>query len=36
MNNETLTNAICNKGLSGYSNILPRSNFCVGGQEYSP
>ncbi len=30
------TKAICNKGLSGNSNILPRSNFGVGGQESSP
>jgi hypothetical protein len=33
---ETLTKAICNKGFSGYSSILPRSNFDVGGQESSP
>jgi len=33
---ETLTKAICNKGFSGKSNILPRSNFGVGGQESSP
>lgn len=31
-----LTKAICNKGFSGKSNILPRCNFCVGGQESSP
>ncbi len=32
-NNETLTKAICNKGFIGNSSILPRINFCVGGQE---
>ena len=31
-----LTKAICNKGFSGNSSILPRSNFGVGGQESSP
>ncbi len=31
-----LTKAICNKGFSGYSSILPRSNFGVGGQDSSP
>lgn len=36
MNNETLTKAICNKGFSGNSSILPRSNFGVCGQESSP
>ena len=35
-NNEPLTKAICNKGFSGNSSILPRSNFGVGGQESSP
>jgi hypothetical protein len=33
---ETLTKAICNKGFSGNSSILPRSNFGVGRQESSP
>jgi hypothetical protein len=33
---ERLTKAICNKGFSGNSSILPRSNFGVGGQESSP
>jgi hypothetical protein len=33
---ETLTKAICNKGFSGNSSILPRIKFCVGGQESSP
>jgi hypothetical protein len=31
-----ITKAICNKGFSGNSRILPRSNFGVGGQESSP
>jgi len=31
-----VTKAICNKGFSGNSSILPRSNFGVGGQESSP
>ncbi len=30
-----LTKAICNKGFSGNSSVLPRSNFGVGGQESS-
>ncbi|MGI6479948.1 MAG: hypothetical protein ACOX0M_10985 [Salinivirgaceae bacterium] len=30
-----ITKAICNKGSSGNSSILPRSNFGVGGQESS-
>jgi len=33
---ETLTKCICNKGFNGNSNILPRSNFGVGGHENSP
>jgi len=36
MNNETLTKAICNKGFSGNSSILPRIKFRVGGQDNSP
>jgi len=36
MNNETLTKCICHKGFSGYSNIVARSNFRVGGQETAP
>ena len=36
MNNETLTKAICNKGFSGNSSILPRIKFRVGRQESSP
>jgi NADH:ubiquinone oxidoreductase subunit B-like Fe-S oxidoreductase len=31
-----VTKAICNKGFSGNSSILPRSNFGVNGQESSP
>jgi len=30
------TKAICNKGFSGYSSVVARSNFCVGGQETAP
>ena len=33
---EGITKAICNKGFSGKSNILPRSKFGIGGQESSP
>ena len=36
MNNETLTKAICNKGFSGNSIILPRIKFCVSRQDTSP
>ena len=36
INNETLTKAICNKGFSGNSSIVPRIKFRVGGQEGSP
>jgi len=36
INNEGTTKAICNKGFSGNSSILPRSNFGAGGQESSP
>lgn len=31
-----ITKAICNKGFSGSSGILPRSNFDASGQERSP
>jgi len=31
-----LTKAICNKGSSGNSSVLPRSNFGASGQESSP
>jgi len=30
------TKAICNKGFSGNSSILPRIKFRVGGQVSSP
>jgi len=30
------TKAICNKGFSGNSSILPRLKFRVGGQDSSP
>jgi len=33
---ERITKAICNKGFSGNSSILPRSNFGAGGQKSSP
>lgn len=33
---EGITKAICNKGFSGNSCVLPRSNFGDGGQECSP
>jgi len=33
---ERITKAICNKGFSGNSSILPRSKFGVGGQGSSP
>lgn len=32
MDNETVTKAIFNKGFKDNSSILPRSNFCSGGQ----
>lgn len=35
-NNETLTKAICNKGFSGNSSILPRIKFGVTGQKSCP
>jgi len=33
---QAVTKAICNKGFSGNSSILPRSNIGVGGQISSP
>ena len=36
MNNETLTKCICHKGFSGYSSVVARSNFRVGGQDTAP
>jgi hypothetical protein len=35
-NGQLVTKAICNKGFSGNSSILPRIKFRVGGQESSP
>jgi len=31
-----ITKAICNKGFSGISSVLPRIKFRVGGQDSSP
>ena len=33
---ERTTKCICHKGLSGYSSIVARSNFRVGGQATAP
>ena len=33
---QAVTKAICNKGFSGNSSILPRIKFRVGGQDSSP
>ena len=33
---QAVTKAICKKGFSGNSSILPRIKFCVSGQESSP
>ena len=33
---QPITKCSSNKGFSGNSSILPRSNFGVGGQESSP
>jgi len=33
---QAVTKVICNKGFSGYSSVLPRIKFRVGGQESSP
>jgi len=30
---QAVTKAMCNKGFSGNSSILPRSNFGVSGQD---
>ena len=30
------TKCICHKGFSGYSSVVARSNFHVGGQETAP
>jgi len=36
LNKKPITKAICNKGFSSNSSILPRIKFRVGGQESSP
>ena len=33
---QPVTKCICHKGFSGYSSIVARSNFRVGGQETTP
>ncbi len=35
-NGQLVTKCICHKGFSGYSSIVARSNFGVGGQETAP
>lgn len=35
-NNEPPTKCICHKGFSGYSSVVARLNFCVGGQVTAP
>lgn len=30
------TKCICHKGFSGYSGVVARSNFRIGGQETTP
>ena len=35
-NGKRITKAMCNKGFSGNSSILPRIKFRIGGQESSP
>lgn len=36
INNETPIKCICHKGFSGYSGVIARSNYRVGGQDSSP
>jgi hypothetical protein len=36
MSNKTLTKCICHKGFSGYSSVVARLNFLVGGQDTAP
>ena len=36
MSHKPLTKCICHKGFSGYSSVVARSNFRVGGQETTP
>jgi hypothetical protein len=31
-----LTKCICHKDFSGYSSVVARSNFNIGGQEIAP
>jgi hypothetical protein len=33
---ERTTKCICHKGFCGYSSVVTRSNFRVGGQETTP
>ena len=33
---ERLTKCICHKGFSGFSSIVARSNFRIGGQDTAP
>ncbi len=33
MKHESTTKCICHKGFSGYSSVVTRSSFRVGGQE---
>jgi len=33
---EHTTKCICHKGFSGYSSVVVRSKFCVGGQDATP
>ena len=35
-NTERTTKCICHKGFSGYSSVVTRSNFRVGGQDTTP
>jgi len=36
MNSQPVTKCICHKGFSGYSSVVARSKFYVGGQETAP
>ncbi|MEA4917293.1 hypothetical protein [Proteiniphilum sp.] len=35
-NGQLVTKCICHMGFSGYSSLVTRSNFRVGGQETTP
>ncbi len=35
-NGQLVTKCICHKGFSGYSSVVARSNFRVGGQDTAP